>query len=361
MPTLITDAARIKAALTHISKTGATKRAVMPALYRVRFEWNQEMLAMHSNNLDIQLTAIMPVEAEGEGTIDVPFPQIKAALDGKLGEKGFEITYADDEPTRIRVGRKVIEKNNELDPDDFPFVDDYSLDEPVFTVDDPRWHKVVDALAPDDSRPVLASAHVVVDGDEFRIETADGFRMAIYRGKTGSPHHEGSSILLGAALKHIPKGKGFTYYQPTDRYNILSYEIAHGIQIVSVSRIVDGTYPDLASIEPDPNAAQHIITMRPGDVQQAAVHANKYGNSHGLIKITDTSIIVPSSEVGNAVFNGYEFQIGDAEYGFNGEYLAWAVEGDDAPEVRLQSVNQPCLVIDGPVSMTIMPMVIGAN
>lgn len=354
--TLTTDATRFKAALTHIKKTGAAGRVTLPALAQVQVSWGYGMVVLTSTDLELQLSAIYDTETgDSEGELLIPWPQLLAATEGSMN--GKEITISEDEAgIRLKVGRKEIVKQNTIE-DDLPVID-YDLDE-VATFSDPRWHKVVQAAAGDDSRPVLAGVHLATDSDGVLwMDAADGFRMARI------PSHkvlaECNMTIPARAFRNVPKGNPVTIYSGLDMHAIIGYQISHAINIVACVRVIEGQYPDLSQITPQQDAAQHVITVRSDDVVEASKHALKYGTQKGLVLFSDGSISAKSSDVGTVEFNGYEHGITE-DYALNGEYLIWACEGDDELELFLQAPNSPVLVVDGPLSMVIMPMVVGAN
>lgn len=354
-----------KQALAHILK-GHGPRHTLPSLGQVEVQSCEGMAALTTTNLDRQVTAFVPDATYDEDgmIVYVPIPQLQAALDMKISQlrdSTLSVQFGDDQPTTVQVGKRIIEKQNDLEaPPMWEQEDTFML----VQVDDERYRKVIAAAAPDDSRPVLAGIHVTSKAVDAGIimEAADGFRMGVI--VTGEASvHTADFIIPSSAFSGIPKGQPFSIHcqnSGKDERAWLSYQLNDKVFVVYGTRLIDGTFPDLRQIIPS-HSPGDTITLKADDIDAIATYATKYGQ-HSVVNIERTELVAVSSEHGTMKINGYDHvhNLPD-KLALNGEYMKWAVEGDDELELNFGTAAQAVVSYQGPLTLVVMPMVIGAN
>ena len=371
------DAVVAKQALNHITKGQGTK-TTLPSLNQIRIQpASDDLLAMTSNRIDRQITAMVSGRrswSDGPDFVDVPIAQLKAALDlpiGKLRDQTVMVYYGDpDAPTIVHIGTRQVEKVNDLEP--LPVWDEEDTTElGLIEQHDSRgdFHKLFDAAASNDGRPVLAGINVRPDPHKegrMMLEAADGFRMATYLSeKMVTPSDDFIPLLFPAeAFKSIPKNQtSFRVHAQKDarERGWLTYQLNANVFIMYGARLIEGQYPDLSSIVP--NYSGQRVRLKADDIAAADTYSRKYApDEKGTIRIRHDELRVVSKDNGDLVINGYQNAVmKDDTLGLNGEYMVWAASGHDELEFNYNTVNAAVVSYQGPLTIVIMPMVIGEN
>ena len=371
----------LQRALGRVSRAVATRTA-LPVLSNVLIATDGERLRIAATNLEIGVTTWVDGSIQEEGRITVD-ARLLGEFVNTLPSGQVDLTT---DATRISLtvqsGRDKATING-IDAEDFPVIPTVSDD--GFSVDiEPQLFRemiaqVEFAAASDESRPVLAGVLTRFEGSALMLAAADGFRLAVREGELGSHVEERLEVIVPArAYRELAR----LIADASDPVRIAitpnrSQILARVGDTEWVSRLIDGTFPDVKQIVPKDfgtrldlgretllNAVRRAgyfarenndvvrLQVRPGDDDLApgsvevSAHAAERGNSQSFV---DASI------------SGTELQIA-----FNGRYLSdvLTVLRNGQVMLGLNGSNQAGVVRpagDDAYTHVIMPMVIGAQ
>lgn len=244
----------LQRALNRVSRAVASRTA-LPVLSNVLLATDDGRLRIAATNLDIGVTTWIDADIEAEGRIT-----IDARLLGEFVNTlpAGAISLASDDvrvSLTVQSGRDKASING-IDAEDFPVIPSIGGD--GFTVSiDPQILRdsislVEFAAATDDSRPVLAGVQAKFDGDMLTLAAADGFRMAVSEHKLDATVSEKQELIIPArSLRELARIIG----DHTDPVQMAvtpnrSQVLARVDDTEWVSRLIDGTFPDVKQIVP---------------------------------------------------------------------------------------------------------------
>lgn len=370
---------QLQRALSRVGRAVATRTA-LPVLSNVLLSTDNGRLRIAATNLEIGVTTWIDADIEEEGRIT-----IDARLLGEFVNTlpaGTVTLTTDDVRLSLTVqsGRDKASING-IDAEDFPVIP--AVSEEGFHVDiDAQLLResiglVEFSAASDESRPVLAGVMTRLDGDRLVLAAADGFRMAIVEHTLDQPVPERQDLIIPARsyrelARIIGDADGAIRLAVTPNR---SQVLARVGDTEWVSRLIDGTFPDVKQIVPKDlatrvdigresllNAVRRasyfarenndvvFLTVQPGEDDLApgnvevSANAADRGNSQSFV---DAS--VTGNEI-RVAFNSHYLtdvlsvlRTGQVMLGLNGANAAGIVRG---------SGNDDCTHV-------IMPMVIG--
>lgn len=372
----------LQRALNRVGRAVAT-RTTLPVLSNVLVATDNGRLRFAATNMEIGVTTWIEADIQEEGRITID-ARLLGEFVNTLPSGPVELELDENRLTlTISSGRDKATING-IDAEDFPEIPTIGSDEGLqVEIEAQQLRELVSlvefAAASDDSRPVLAGVLTRLEGSSIELASADGFRMAVNRGETQSTIDERNDLIVPAR----------SYRELARIIGDFSESIHVGVtpnksQIVArigetewVSRVIDGSFPDVQQIVPKDfstrvdlsreallNASRRasyfardnndvvMLVVRPGEddltLGSVEVFANaaERGNSHSFV---DASV------------NGPEVQIA-----FNGRYLADVLSVLRSGQVSLGingSTQAGVIRAHGVETYThvIMPMVIGGN
>ena len=186
-------------------------RLTLPITQSVLLRTEDGMLTLHGTNLELSVTTRIGAMIEEEGATAVPY-QLLNNLVSSLApdrvdldlaapdEESQGLASSSDNMLHIRCSRSVT-RINVADPVDFPPLPEVS-DEVTLRLDPALLRAAIRMVAPaaatDESRPVLTSIHLKLDGSTLELAAADGFRLAIYQCEVEAQQEEPVAINIPA-------------------------------------------------------------------------------------------------------------------------------------------------------------------
>lgn len=371
----------LQRALGRVARAVAT-RTTLPVLSNVWMGTEDGRLKIVATNMEIGVTTWIDASIEDEGAITVDARLLSefvntlpaGQVDLELDDNRLSLT--------VRAGRDKAAING-IDPQDFPVIttmkdDDFSVSIDAQTLRE-RIALVEFAAATDDSRPVLAGVLTRFDGDTMLLASADGFRMAVAEGVSGTAVDERLDIIVPArSYRELARLIG-----DFDEDVLLSVT-ANRSQIIArfgetewVSQLIDGTFPDVRQIVPREFATRvdvgrdtlltavrraSYFARENNDVIRLAIHSGDDDMTPGSIEVTANAAERGNSEsFVDASISGGELQVA-----FNSKYLAdvLGVLKHGSVMLGLNGANQAGVVRPSggdSYSHVIMPMVIGGQ
>jgi len=371
----------LQRALNRVGRAVASRTA-LPVLSNVLIATDNGRLRAAATNLDIGVTTWVEADIEEEGRITID-SRLLGEFVNTLPAGAISLTSDDVRMSlTVQSGRDKASING-IDAEDFPVIP--SVSDEGFHVDlDPQMLRdsislVEFAAATDESRPVLAGVLVHLDGDDLSLASADGFRMAVCEHKLEQNVTETQDLIVPArSLRELARIIG----DHTDPIRMAvtpnrSQVLARIDDTEWVSRLIDGTFPDVKQIVPKDfgtrvdigretllNAVRRagyfardnndvvFLTVQPGEDEltpgsvEVSATAAERGNSQSFV---DASV------------SGSEIRVA-----FNGRYLldVLSVLKHGQVMIGLNGANQAGILRpsgDEDYTHVIMPMVIGGQ
>jgi len=371
----------LQRALNRVSRAVASRTA-LPVLSNVLIATDSGRLRVAATNLDIGVTTWIEADIEQEGRITID-ARLLGEFVNTLPAGAISLTSDDVRMSlTVQSGRDKASING-IDAEDFPVIP--SIGDDGFSVDiDPQTLReaislVEFAAATDDSRPVLAGVLTRFGGDMLTLASADGFRMAVYEHRLDHAVGEKQELIVPArSLRELARIIG----DHTDPIRMAvtpnrSQVLARIDDTEWVSRLIDGTFPDVKQIVPKEFATRVDIGRETllNAVRRAGYFARDNNDVVFLTVQPGEDELSPGSvEVsGNAAERGNSQSFVDASVSgseirvaFNGKYLldVLAVLKHGQVMFGLNGANHAGIVRpSGAEDYThvIMPMVIGGQ
>ena len=183
-------------------------RSPLPIMQNVLIQTDGSRLKLAATDAEIAITTWIGCQVEGEGGITAPARLLTNFVNSLPAERiDLEIGES---ATGLALRCARVDANlNGIAADDFP---------PIPTTDEGVVGRIAAsdlekattlvafAAATEDSRPVLTGIKVEIEGDEATFAAADGFRLAVYKGKLAEPLSEDLGFIIPArALREISR------------------------------------------------------------------------------------------------------------------------------------------------------------
>ena len=239
--------------LSIVGRAVAT-RTTLPITQNVLLSTDESRLKLAATNLEIAISTWIGAQIEEPGTITIPARLLTEFVNSLPAER-IDLTSSD-QPTSLGVNCARFEAQiNGTDADDFPPIPTVesgvagSVEPKVLS--DAIAH-VAFAAATEESRPVLTGIKVEITGDEFTFAAADGFRLAVYKGKLVSSTSEDVSFIIPSrALQEVSRLIG-SQEQPIE-FTVTpskSQALFRLDNIEIVTQLIQGTFPNYSQLIP---------------------------------------------------------------------------------------------------------------
>lgn len=371
----------LQRALGRVSRAVAT-RTTLPVLSNIWMGTEDGRLKVAATNMEIAVTTWIDASIEEEGVITVDARLLSEFVNTlPSGQVDLEL-----DPNRlsltVRAGRDKAAING-IDAQDFPVITTAKDGDFTVSIDAQALRERISlvefAAATDDSRPVLAGVLTRFDGDTTLLASADGFRMAVAEGMSGTQVDERIDLIVPArSYRELARLVGDFDEQVTLSVTANRSQIIARFEDTEwVSQLIDGTFPDVKQIVPREfstrvdvgrdtllNAVRRAsyFARENNDVIRLAIHAGDDDMSPGSVEVTANAAERGNSEsFVDASISGGELQVA-----FNSRYLSdvLGVLKHGSVMLGLNGANQAGVVRPSggeSYSHVIMPMVIGGQ
>ena len=335
----------------------AASRTTLPITQNVKLSTDQSRLKLAATNLEIAISLWMGAQIEEEGEITVP-ARLLTELVNSLPAERVDLETSTD-PTALKINCARFEtKINGTDAEEFPPIPE--VESALAGKVDPKVLNeaithVAFAAATEDSRPVLTGVQVELSGDDFTFAGADGFRLAVYKGKLQAPVSEDANFIVPSrSLQEIGRSLAGTdgpvefMVTPTKGQALFKFG-----DVELVTQLVQGTFPNYSQLIPDSFETRAVVDLAGfhAATRTAAILAR---DGAGIVRLHVTegddggpgklSIVSTAEEVGNnrgdidAQVEGVE-----AKIAFNSRYLSevLAVLEQDSVALEMTTPSSP--------------------
>ena len=338
--------------LSIVGRAVAT-RTTLPITQNVLLSTDQSRLKLAATNLEIAISTWIGAQVEEEGSITIPARLLTEFISSLPPERIDISSIAQPRGLALKCARFKASING-TDAEDFPPIP--SVESGVIGKIDPQVLKeaithVVFAAATEDSRPVLTGTRVEIAGDQFTLAAADGFRLAVFKGKLEEPISEDVSFIIPArAFQELNRLIGgqeepveFTV-TPSKSQALFRME-----NIELVSQLVQGTFPDYSQLIPQSYETRAVVDLE--EFLRATRTASIFArDGSGIVRVQVTagsdgsagrlSISSRAEELGeNQGEIDANVEGGEAKIAFNSKYLAEVLDVLGKGEVALETTT----------------------
>jgi DNA polymerase III subunit beta len=245
---------QLQRALSRVSRAVATRTA-LPVLSNVLLSTDDGRLRIAATNLEIGVTTWIDADIESEGRITID-ARLLSEFVNTLPPGSVSLTTDDVRLSlTVQSGRDKASING-IDAEDFPVIPSVSDDGFHVDIDAQLLRESISLVefsaASDESRPVLAGVMTRFDGNTIALASADGFRMALVEHRLEEAVGERQELIVPAkAYRELGRIIGDSD-EPV-RLAVTpnrSQVLARVGDTEWVSRLIDGTFPDVRQIVP---------------------------------------------------------------------------------------------------------------
>ena len=327
-------------------------RTTYPVMQNVLITTDNARLKLAATNQEIAISTWIGAQIEEEGQVTIPARLLTEFVNSLPAER-IDLDYTE-QPVGISIKcARFSAQINGTPAADFP---------PVPTVEsgvagqiapnvlnDAIKHVTI-AAATEDSRPVLTGIKVEITGDDFTFAAADGFRLAVYKGKLLEALPEDVDFIIPArALNEVSRLTGGqsdpVEFTVTASKNQALFRL-NNIEVVA--NLLQGTFPNYQQLVPesyDTRATVHREEFIRA-TRAASIFAREGSNIVRLMVDADggdeTKMMVQSKseEVGeNEGEVAAEVEGGEAKIAFSSKYLTDVLNVLETDKVALETTT----------------------
>lgn len=327
-------------------------RSTLPVLANVLLATDQDRLKLSATNLEIVITCWIDdeVRIEDEGATTVPartFNDLISALPQEEVQLSLE---EESETLHVSCARTQADVKG-INAEEFPLVPEPGEEERIKVEADTMKRmiqQVTFAAATDDARPTLTGIYTHFEGDTVTMAATDGFRLSQRTAQFPGYVEKARTVIVPArALDELARVMG----DDTEQVHVIMPEGRNQIifdlgDIVLVSQLIDGNFPDFTSVIPKGhktrtvlNTASFLKACKTADIfAREASHTARViieGGQSGSATITATSAETGSNE---AVVDA-DVEGEGVELNFNVKYLTDVLSVVGTPQVALETTS----------------------
>ncbi len=328
-------------------------RTTLPVTQNVLIGTDQGRLKLSATNLEIAITTWIGAQIEEEGSITVP-ARLLTDFTTSLPPERIDLSTTEQPPQMSVQCARFNAQINGVAAEDFPPIP--TVESGVAVKIAPQvLHNSIEhvafAAATEDSRPVLTGVKVEVEGDDVTFAAADGFRLAVHRGKLTEPASEAVSFIVPArALVEVGRLIG-GQQQPVE-FTVTpskSQALFRLENVEMVTQLIQGTFPNYSQLIPQSHDTKGVVSLE--EFSRATRTASVFArDGSGIVRLLMSggengavgkmSIVSRAEEVGenmgeiDAKVEGAESRIA-----FNSTYLTDVLSVLGEGEVALETTT----------------------
>jgi len=335
-------------------------------------------LKLSATNLEVGISCWIGAKVEEDGATTVPARTFTDLISASPpGQVDMELLVST-QTLNMRAGRSEANIKG-IDAQEFPIVSEPENEEGIPIEPDvlrKAIEQVAFAAATDESRPILTGVLAQFQDDQLTLAAADGFRLSVRSIPLPEAISDPFSIIVPAqALSELRRISGEQndpiIITVTPSRNQVIFQLT---DIILVSQLIDGNFPDYKQIIPSDRATHTVLdtasflkACRMAQIfARDAAHITRIHIQPGPeLKAGHVRVSATSAETGDdmseidAAIEGDEIEIA-----FNVKYLIDVLSVTDAPQVTLDTSNSSSPGVIRPVdedgfTHVIMPMHLG--
>lgn len=360
--------------LSIVGRAVAT-RSTLPITQNILLVAEASRLKLSATNLEIATTSWVGANVEEEGSITAParlLTDFVNSLPNELIEISLPISK---HILELRSGRFQANING-IDAQDFPPIPQIS-DGITTSIEAASLregiHQVTFAAATEESRPVLTGTNAELEGEQAKLVTTDGFRLAVHKTTLILPVTEPTTVIIPArTLNELNRLLGDQEEPVEITMNQQKSQILFRLKNAEiVSQLVPGSFPNYSQVIPTSYTTRAVIDTEKF-LQVVKISSIFARDASGIIRI----VITPGSELGKGkiTVSAQAEEIGEnisetdalidgeeAKIAFNSKYLSDALTNITQAQVALEVTTPSSPGVLRPIGVdnythVIMPM-----
>jgi len=300
-------------------------RSAWPILNNVLVRTEDGHLRLTAFDLELGIECTVPATIEEKGSLTVPARLITEVL-STLPEAEVQISVDEQNAVNVKCEKSDYTLLG-LPPEEFRPLPEIP-DDRSFEITQAALHDMIRqtifAVSPDESRAILTGTLLILNGNEIKLVSTDGNRLALRTSTVAKASGEASCIVPRRALDELSR-----LLEDEDSAVTISIAdsqmkfVVNGVTIVS--RLIEGQFPNYERVIP--TECQRKLTM-PADeflarVRRASIVARE--NANRVILRAEGDRMVMTAESGDVGKAYEEMEIvkegEDIEIAFNAKYL----------------------------------------
>lgn len=328
----------------------ASARTSLPILEHLLMAAEDDRLRITATDLEIGLECYVEAKVVEPGSMTVP-AKIIAELLGSLPEADVAIAIDNDYNVSIKCAASDFSLKS-LPPEEFPKLPDV-VGETSFTVDRDVLmagvKKTAFAVGADESRAILTGILMQVGESGIKLVSTDTHRLCVLDVPLIESHGATNAIVPGRALNElarvIPEEQGAV------SVGISASQIKFTVDdIVLVSRLIDGKFPDFKKVIPAEHTKTLIIPTQQLEQSLRRASIVVRDNANRIVMQADNDILIITAESGSVGSAHEEIEIvkqgEDTKMAFSARYLldVLGVIETEVVEMELSGEINPALI-----------------
>jgi DNA polymerase-3 subunit beta len=328
-------------------------RSTLPVLANVMLATDNGRLKLSATNLEIVITCWIGAKVEEEGAITIPARTLTDLVNVLPQD---QVNLAANEMTQtVHVSCSRTEANiNGIDAQEFPLVPEPDVENQIRLEADvlkQMISQVSFAAAADDARPTLTGVSTNFEGSQVLMAATDGFRLSLRSAHIPGYVEKPFSVIIPARAladvgRVISDDLEAVYISLPEGRNQIIFNMDN---IVLVSQLIDGTFPDYSPIVPKRYSTRTIVNT--AEFRKACKTADIFAreSSHtARIRVDPGDEMAPafakvmatSSETGDNEAQIEASVDGDPiEIAFNVKYMTEVLNVVETPQVALETTS----------------------
>ncbi len=327
-------------------------RSTLPVLGNVLLATDGGRLKLSATNLEIVITCWLNATVSQEGALTVP-ARILNDLVNNLPQETVELESSDETQTlHLECGRTEANLRG-IDAQEFPLVPEPDLLQSLRIsagAFKQMINQVVFAAATDETRPTLTGVSMEFDGKGVKLAATDAFRLSVRTAALESSAEPKSIIVPSRSLAEVARVIGHDdevlHITLPEGRNQIIFKLDN---IVIVSQLIDGNFPDFSPIIPKRHTTRAVMGTAAflKACRTAAIFARESSHT-ARVKITPrselmdgfTTISATSAETGdNEAQVDADVTGEEVEVAFNVKYMTDVLSIIDTPQVALETTS----------------------
>lgn len=328
-------------------------RSTLPVLGNVLIATEDGRIKLSATNLEVVITCWIGAKVEEAGAITIP-ARTFSDLIGALPQEPVALALNESTQT-LHISCARTEANIKgIDAQEFPLVPEPDREDRIRLETDVFRHMITQvafAAAMDDTRPMLTGVSTKFEESQVLMAATDGFRLSVRSAQIPDTVQESMAIIVPArALAELARiisdDTEAIYVTLPEGRNQIIFDMDN---IVLVSQLIDGNFPDYSPIIPKQHSTRAV--MGTAEFYKACKTAEIFAreSSHtAKIRIEPGDEITPghaviaatSTETGDNVAQIDASVNGDPiEIAFNVKYMNDVLNVIDTPQVALEMTS----------------------
>jgi DNA polymerase-3 subunit beta len=322
-------------------------RTTLPITQNIMIQTDEGRIKLSATNLDLAISTWIGAKVENEGAITVP-ARLFSEFVGSLPSEPVSI--------KVAAGAHILElecaksqaRIAGTDAEEFPIIPEVQggvrvlLQPQVLRT---AIAQVVFAAATEDSRPVLTGIKIELEGNNITLASADGFRLAVYKGTLDEAIPEPTQAIVPArALNELHR----LLSDQEDPIEMLldpaKGQVLFRLKDVEViSQLIQGAFPNYAQLIPENSTTRTKISVQEFSraARSAAIFAR---DGNGIIRLHilpgepgSIQVIARAEEIGESTMELTANVEGEeAKVAFNSRYLTDVLSAISQDHVSLE-------------------------